>query len=383
MSRPPTTLQPAARSIVQPGSSAALQVSAQRYPEIDAVKGLALLGVLLIHAQTLDGTALYEHLVNRSVPVLLVLFGAASELWWSRRSAEPFVRSAWAFVRGRYARLMPPVWVALAAWWLVGWLFVPQRLLAWPWLIAHGLAYVPQVGTGWFITLIVQLVLLFPLLHWAVARLGWIPVLSASLALSVFCHVHAFEIIDVMRTLLLDSAHVRGFFVFYYEWIFAPLSFLPVVAGIVLARRCMAWPRSWSIGALVVWVLGSIARDQLPVEPLLKNALLAALDIPCTMLLLDLTRSVARVPGVERLRWIGQASWGMYLGQLVVHTTAPVFGFRSDAMPLEARWLYFAALCCGAVLWVLAGRRLREHAGRLLAPRAPGAPPHRVPERQP
>jgi peptidoglycan/LPS O-acetylase OafA/YrhL len=383
MSRPATTSQPAARSIVQPASSALLQISAPRYPEIDAVKGLALLGVLLIHAQTLDGTALYEHLVNRSVPVLLVLFGAASELWWSRRGAEPFVRSTWTFVRGRYARLLPPVWAALAAWWLVTCLFARQRLLAWPWLIAHALAYVPQVGTGWFITLIVQLVLFFPLLHWAVARTGWIVALTASLALSVFCHAHTFGVIDLMRTLLLDSAHVHGFFVFYSEWIFAPLSFLPVVAGIVLARRRMAWPKSWSIGALVVWVLGSIARDQLHVDPLLKNALLAALDIPCTMLLLDLTRSVARLPGVERLRWIGQASWGMYLGQLVIHTTAPVFGFAPDRLLPAERWLYFAGLFVGAVLWVFAGRALRELARRLLTAHAPDAPPHRVPERQP
>jgi peptidoglycan/LPS O-acetylase OafA/YrhL len=357
--------------------------AAQRYTEIDAVKGLALLGVLMIHAQTLDGTEFYDHVVNRSVPVLLVLFGAAAELWWSRRSAESFVPAALSFVRGRYARLMPPVWIALAAWWLVSWLFAPRRLLAWPWLIAHGLAYIPQVGTGWFVTLIVQLVLLFPLLHWVVARLGWIVALSGSLALSVFCHVHTFGVIDVMRALLRDSAHVHGFFVFYYEWIFAPLSFLPVVAGIVMAQRRMAWSRRWSVGALVVWVLGSIARDKLDVDPLLKNALLAALDIPCTMLLLDVMRSAARLPGMERLRWIGQASWGMYLGQLVVHTTAAAFGFKVDRLPAAQRWLYFAGLCCGAIVWVLAGRALRELAGRLLAPPAHGAPPQRVAERQP
>jgi peptidoglycan/LPS O-acetylase OafA/YrhL len=380
MSRAGSELEPSARVLVDAGSSAALPASVQRYPEIDAVKGLALLGVLLIHAQTLDGTAIYEHVVNRSVPVLLVLFGAASELWWSRRNAEPFVRSAWTFVRGRYARLMPPVWLALSAWWLVTELFARQRSLAWPWLIAHGLAYVPQVGTGWFITLIVQLVLCFPLLHWAVARLGFSVALLASLALSVFCHVHAFDVIDVMRALLFDSAHARGFFVFYYEWIFAPLSFLPVVAGIVLAQRRMAWSKGWSIGALVVWVVGSIARDKLHVDPLLKNALLAALDIPCTMLLLDLTRSVARLPGIERLRWIGQASWGMYLGQLVIHTTAPVFGLRPDTLSPALRWLYFVGLFCGAVLWVLAGRTLREPARRLLTPRAPNVRPQHVAE---
>jgi peptidoglycan/LPS O-acetylase OafA/YrhL len=358
-----------------------MTTSQPRYPEIDAVKGLALLGVLLIHAQTLDGSALLEHVVNRSVPVLLVLFGAASELWWSGRGAQPFGRSAGAFVRGRYARLMPPVWVALAAWWLVGLALARQRLLTWPWLIAHALAYAPQVGTGWFITLIVQLVLFFPLLRWAVARFGSGLALAASLALSVFCHLHTFDIIDGMRALLLDSAHVRGFFVFYYEWIFAPGSFLPVVAGIVLARRGMAWPRSWSVAALVVWLAGSIAHEKLPLAPLLRNALLAALDVPCTMLLLDLTRRAARLPGAAPLRWIGRASWGMYLGQLVVHTTLPVFGVRPETLSPALRWLYFAGLCCGAVLWVLAGRALRELLRRLLTPPAAHAPPQHVPER--
>jgi peptidoglycan/LPS O-acetylase OafA/YrhL len=345
--------------------------AASRYPEIDAVKGLALLGVLVIHAQPLDDAVVFQHVINRAVSVLLVLFGVSSELWWARRSAEPVASTVRSFWRERLVRLLPPVWATAAVWWAIRLLFARRPAPAWPWLFAHGLGYLPQVGTAWFVTLIVQLVLLFPLLHFAVARLGALAALLVSLGISVFCHLHTFAVVDVMRALLFDSANARGFFVFYYAWIFAPLSFLPVVAGIIMAQRRMAWSRGWSLAALGVWLVGSFAHERLLTDGFARNALMAALDIPCTLLLLDLVRVGDRLPGFLWLRWIGKASWGMYLGQMLVHTSLQLFGIQAGRLPSAQRWLYFAALFAGGVTWVLLGRAARASFRKLAAVSAP------------
>ena len=105
-------------------------------------------------------------------------------------------------------------------------------------------AVTEPLAVGVNVTLIVQLVLFFPLLRWSVTRLGPLAALIVGAAISVCCYLQTFRIIDMVRALLFDSAHVGGFFIFYYAWIFAPTRFVNVVAGIVLARpvRCVCKP---------------------------------------------------------------------------------------------------------------------------------------------
>ncbi len=90
-----------------------------RAPEIDWAKGLAIIGVLLIHSSVFINTPLDAPLINRSVPVLIVLFGMTSQLWWTRERARMRGALVWQWFRMRLARLMLPVWVTLVALWCV------------------------------------------------------------------------------------------------------------------------------------------------------------------------------------------------------------------------------------------------------------------------
>ena len=120
---------------------------APREAEIDWLKGLAILFILLIHARPIEG-GLYEHLINRAVPMFIVLFGVTSELWWRghvARGEAPI--GPW--YRTRLVRLMIPVWGMLLVWWPFEFEFdpaVPQGIRP---VLATAVGFMPWIGTGW------------------------------------------------------------------------------------------------------------------------------------------------------------------------------------------------------------------------------------------
>ena len=103
-------------------------------------------------------TLLFVH----AVPIFLVLFGVNSSPWFDRRTraGAPLL-----LVRARSvkSRILVPAWATLVVWWC--WCSSSSRR---PFAsrsacrFYHAVGYPKQVGTGWFITVIVQLVLLFP-----------------------------------------------------------------------------------------------------------------------------------------------------------------------------------------------------------------------------
>jgi len=324
--------------------------------ELDAVKGAAMLAVLLIHGEPLVGSYIHTHLINRAVPVLLVLFGASSELWWLRRSAQPPLLTAREFWSARLRRLLPPVWAALLIWWVVKLYVVPGPVPRWSWIPAHVLGYIPQVGTGWFVTLILQLVLLFPLLRVVSDRVGLAVCAAVSLAGLIWCHLNALDVVHWMRVLLVDSAPVAGFFVFYYLWIFAPARFFSLLAGIWLARRSLRLPLVWSAAALACVLIGAWVQERLLESSYARNALAAVLDVPLTIGLLGLMRLARPAALRGGLCWLGRESWGIYLGQLIVHSTLHERLNPGDSPGL--RWLYCGLLLAAGVAWVYAARGL-------------------------
>ncbi len=332
-----------------------------RYWQIDALKGVAMLCVLLIHADPLRQSLFHLETINRAVPVLLVLFGASSELGWSRLTALPFWPAARSYWRSRLVRLMPPVWVAVALWWIL----IPGLGVApaprWYWLPVHALGYVPQLGTGWFITLIVPLVLLFPFLHLCVRAVGpWLACIAA-LLISAYLHYHVFEVTEAVSAVLRDSAHMQGFFRFYYFWIFPPARAFPLVVGMILAQRGMRIPPAVALACaglvgVSVWVRATVLAD----DPLVRPTLQALTDVPFTVaalagLTFALSERSARV-----LIWLGRSSWGLYLGQMLVHCALYVAWLRTFGDATLMRWLYFGCLLLGALCWVEAERRLRS-----------------------
>src|SRR5207245_10257904 len=109
-----------------------------------------------------------------------------SELWWEAHAgAGPTITS---FYAGRARRILVPMWAALPVWWALALLFRPPEVVLTRTLpLWHAAGWLSQVGTGWFVTMIIQLVLVFPLLHALARRAGTETVLVAGLACPLAC----------------------------------------------------------------------------------------------------------------------------------------------------------------------------------------------------
>jgi len=197
-----------------------LATNRSSYPEIDRLKGVAIVFVLLIHPRVFVGHAFHDAIVDRGVPIFLCLFGMTSELWWrGQREDRGFPAITWAWLEMRLPRLILPVWAMLAVWW-------PMQLMLWPaalhepkFLIAMAAGYLPWVGAGWFITVILELVLLFPAWRFAWTHLGALIATLVALFVTIASNLWSLRIRDMMRWTLLDS---MPFDPYYYFWIFAP-----------------------------------------------------------------------------------------------------------------------------------------------------------------
>ncbi len=329
--------------------------------EIDWLKGLAIIGVILIHAAPLRGTVVHEYLVNRAVPVFLVLFGMNAASWWQHRSGEPFMANLRQWYVSRFHRLALPWWSALALWWLFSFAYATSTTPppAPRFLVATFLGYAPWVGTSWFVTLVIQFIVVFPLLYWLLLRLG--PVVGAALAglVTVASHLLVLHVLGFMQALLLHSAPEGGF---YYMHIFGLQHLWPVACGVYLASANWQDGPRWPGAAAAVWLVGVLLHSTMADSKLTAAALMHLLDVPLTVLLLRgmaIFKRMAR--GGNLLAWCGEHSWGIYLGQMVVHTSLLAVNWWG---PLEEvvlrRWAYAAALTVGSVGLVVMGNALRQ-----------------------
>ena len=344
-----------------------------RLPEIDLLKGLAILWVLLIHSKALGAESpLFLHLVNRAVPLFIVLFGLNSRLWW-RRHRLPGDLSTWYASRAR--RILVPYWAALPVWWALALWYRPFAVELSAWLpLAHLAGYTRYIGTGWFVTLILILAALYPGLEVLARRFGLAPLFllawAGELAVAGF-HDGLVEHIGLLNYI-----------------VFPPRLLAHVVFGMFLATRLRGLGPAAGFGAAAAWAL-CVVLQQPGLWPALGPYVETAIDFPLAVALLVGLRPLASVPILGRtLTWLGLGSWGIYLGQMLVHDSV-IFrcGFGSDLAPnlaacrfplaatpgleSEARWLYTFVLLAGALGLVAVGnlvRRLYEGLRRNGAP---------------
>src|SRR4051794_18843962 len=88
-------------------------------PEIDWLKGFAILSVICIHSRLAAESWFFLPIVNRAVHVFLVLFGISSELWWQRELARAPEHASRRWYWGRLRRIVPGYWAVTVGWWLV------------------------------------------------------------------------------------------------------------------------------------------------------------------------------------------------------------------------------------------------------------------------
>lgn len=341
---------------------------ATRWDEIDWLKGLAIIGVLLIHSQPLLNTWGHSYIINRSVSIFLTLFGVTSTLWWERASARSPGTVARQWYTTRLWRLMVPVWGTIVVWWTMVVVLRAPDVLTPEAVVASALGYLPSAGTAWFITVILQLVLVFPALYWAVRRLGAVIMIGATAFATLESHWHCLAIMDVGRDVMGSLFPADEFSVF---WMFIPQQLVLVVSGIVVARD----PRLLSPGsgavALAIFLVGAYVHQHHAVNVHFNcstSGLQRLMDVPLTIALLSLLRQLAR--GGAPLGWLAQcglASWGLYLGQMLIHESVRLVGWWPEDGPEGERWAYFALLLIGAWSLVAVGERLRQWPGRLAA----------------
>jgi peptidoglycan/LPS O-acetylase OafA/YrhL len=305
-------------------------------------KGIAILWVLLIHSDALHGNLLFRQIVNQAVPVFLVLFGLNSSSWWRQRDLR---RDLGAWYGRALRRIMVPAWAAVAVWWCLALYFHPFGVpLRW-WLpIAHALGYLLHVGTGWFITMIIQLVAVFPLLELVRRRYG----------LGVLL-VFGFATTAAITQVALWMADTWGLFNY---WIFSPRFFANVTFGMALAHyRERVTPGTGVLAAVVLAIC--VASDVLPVPLWFQQQAFWIGALALAVVLLTGLRGLAAVPVVATaLVWLGQSSYGVYLGQLMTHNLFVYYYGLGELYVRLNLWLYTAILLAGGLASVWVGERL-------------------------
>lgn len=333
-------------------------------PEIDWLKGFSILGVICIHAKVYSDSFFFLQVLNRAVHTFLVLFGISSELWWRREVARAPEHVTRRWYVGRLSRIVPGYWAMTAIWWLVVALYKKPpgdlELGAFQALVSVT-GYAPWIGTSWFVLVILEYILIFPVLRRAVLAMGALPSLLIA-AVSTFASCwFLLQIVTVGKALLGNNVPWPGW---YYQWIFMPRVLWDVVAGIFVAhlwRGRISAKTTWialGLTALGI-VLTHVVRggtDRLgPVREMAVNHIV---DVPLSIALLGLFRMAPLPEPVRRsLAFLGLWSWGIYLSHLLVHELVQIAGYSPFTAEQSVRMGYaLFLLVTGIGLALLADR---------------------------
>jgi peptidoglycan/LPS O-acetylase OafA/YrhL len=332
-------------------------------PEIDRVKGIAILFVIAVHARIGDQSALHEQLVNRALPILLFVFGLTSEL--SLRCARAEGRSLKDWYLVRLTRLYLPIWGMAALFWLAV-LYTkrpPLPVGGWQAVLTF-LGYSPWIASSWFVTLLIQLLLIFPALSWAADRLGPWLLLPLAAVITAYTVYHSLDIVDFGLEKVSRNVQPPGWF---YIWIFVPRALWLVVAGLFVARFWGTKLRlSVTFIAVVIGLFGESAVFLVEPEEFIsgnlrKLVVMHLWDVPISVAVLGVMGNVP-LPGVvaRPLEWCGRFWWGIYLGQIVVVAAVQMLRKSPEAGPPWGRVEYGVVLLVAGVALTLTGDAVRK-----------------------
>jgi peptidoglycan/LPS O-acetylase OafA/YrhL len=334
--------------------------ASERLPQLDVAKGFAILGVIAIHSELFSPSLFDTHIVNRAVPMFLVMFGMTSTLWWNRTDETGRVR---AWYRSRLLRLAPPYWTAVLVWWIAQTLLAKQPLGV-DVLALSLTSYAPWIQTSWFVAVISQLILVFPLLVLVTKKLGAIPATVAALGILIAAQSQAVGLNVWLRDQLPYNEAAVGFYPF---WLFIPHYFWLVLCGTQMTKWAVSPSARSLLIAFTVVVLAGIAEPLVTKPSALLRVAASIADPARTVLLLGASVMVARSELPRRaLAWLGTNSWEIYVGQMAVHSLAYPAWQRAGG-PFEHRIEYTLVLLIGGLAFataMIAARRLKGHSTR-------------------
>ena len=330
-----------------------------RLPQIDMVKGWAIIGVTLIHSWVLADSRWMTFLFYHSVPVFLVLFGLNSEGWFERHEGKHRLQR-W-YGRG-FRRILIPAWASCLAWWaIVIILRPPEEMVRLKLTLPfwHLIGWFKQIGTSWFITLILQLFAIFPLFFAFRRKFGWTALLFTASAITLPITMFPLDVKGVLG----DAGWL----------IFAPRFAIHVAFGMWLAARVdRIGPRSVVLAVLVLLPLYAI-EDRL-ILPEWWRVADRFLEMPLSVVLLAGMAALSRIASIEKpLSWLGQHSWGLYLGQMLTHNAflyrfgggCNLYGCSEGIFERWNLWIYSGVLLAGSIAFVWFGNWLVEQNEKL------------------
>jgi peptidoglycan/LPS O-acetylase OafA/YrhL len=332
-----------------------------REARIDWLKGGAALSVLIIHARALQDPLLFQQFVNRAVPIFVLLFGVTSELWWRARSSRVTLEASRAWYRTRLPRLLIPAWGALALWLAIEAVRPDSGPMSTRKLIALALGYWPWVGTGWFVTLVLELVVLYPALRLLLDAIGERTTLLVTFVALVLSCLHMADVVAFMRNVAADRSPMEwGDAELFYFLVFPPTWLFLVVCGMVWSRRGRPVGPAWIAASLALVAVGFATRTAGLLDRPFATVLHLALTPAAALIAFQVVGAVRHwAPAARALAWVGAASWGMYLGQLVVYNALVACGVLPEGLSGGLRWAFAAALLVGALALIAVGVRVR------------------------
>ena len=86
--------------------------------------------------------------------------------------------------------------------------------------------------------------------------------------------------------------------------------------------------------------------------------------MPLTLLLLATVPAVRVAPPLaSALAWLGESSWGVYLGQTLIHDGLLLFRVQPSTWTLPWRWGHLVVLPSGSIALVVLGNAARAALG--------------------
>lgn len=379
-----------------PGRTVEGEGRGERFPALDAVRGLAALSVVAFHAykdlagrpgwDTPLGTFAYS--LQWAVPVFFVLSGFllyrpfAAAI--ARGAARPDAR---AFLWRRAARIFPAYWLALV---VFGTLAQPDRLWTPDGVVRYGLllqvfdadTVYHVLGTAWSLSIEVGFYLALPVLAWLIARiLGAQRGLGRHLAILV----GLVAIATALRYLVIARVQAAagedpGLAGFTLAGSFGPFAAGMALAAVTVSRRELhaamrGTPRRvrwvvarlfrrdgpWLAVALLAYSLGLLVEGRyiVPWQPGVFATIAAAALLAPLVMRPATSRAAAFLGGSRALVSLGAISYGLYLWHWPIQELARTHGYAVEGSIFG--WAFgFATMATLGIIAATASHRFLE-----------------------